>query len=131
MSAIGSPSTATRSANFPGSMAPTRSAHPGRWLCCSVYWFRLVVAARLATGNWSKQDGAYREHVLPDAIDARVAVEQAAVVGWERYVGRHGAMVGMHTFGASAPLKGLLARFGFTVEHVMQAARGQIAKHRG
>jgi transketolase len=75
------------------------------------------------------QDEAYRASVLPDAIEARVAVEQAAVVGWERYVGRRGAVVGMHTFGASAPLKGLLTKFGFTPEHVVEVARTQIAKH--
>ena len=75
------------------------------------------------------QDEAYRESVLPDAIDARVAVEQAATVGWERYVGRRGAVVGMHTFGASAPLKGLLTKFGFTPEHVVDVARAQVAKY--
>ena len=75
------------------------------------------------------QDEAYRELVLPDAIDARVAVEQAATVGWERYVGRRGAVVGMHTFGASAPLKGLLTKFGFTPEHVVDVARAQVAKY--
>jgi transketolase len=75
------------------------------------------------------QSGAYRESVLPDAIEARVAVEQAAAVGWERYVGRRGAVVGMHTFGASAPLKGLLTKFGFMPEHVVEVARAQVAKH--
>jgi transketolase len=78
---------------------------------------------------FEQQDEAYREAVLPDAIVARVAVEQAATMGWERYVGRRGAIVGMHTFGASAPLKGLLTKFGFTPEHVVSAAREQIAKH--
>lgn len=78
---------------------------------------------------FEQQDEAYRESVLPDAIEARVAVEQAAVVGWERYVGRRGAVVGMHTFGASAPLKGLLTKFGFTPEHVVEVARAQAAKH--
>jgi transketolase len=78
---------------------------------------------------FEQQDEAYREQVLPDAVKARVAVEQAAVLGWERYVGRRGVVIGMHTFGASAPLKGLLGKFGFTPEHVVQAAREQIAKH--
>jgi len=76
---------------------------------------------------FERQDNAYREKVLPDAISARVAVEQAGVIGWERYVGRRGAVVGMHTFGASAPLKGLLVKFGFTPEHVVKAAREQVA----
>ena len=68
---------------------------------------------------FEQQDEAYQEQVLPEAIDARVAVEQAATLGWARYVGRRGAVVGMHTFGASAPLKGLLTKFGFTPEHVV------------
>ena len=78
---------------------------------------------------FEQQDPAYREAVLPDAIEARVAVEQASVIGWERYVGRRGAIVGMQTFGASAPLKGLLSKFGFTPERVLAVAREQIAKH--
>jgi transketolase len=78
---------------------------------------------------FEKQDDAYRESVLPDAINARVAVEMAATLGWERYVGRHGAVVGMHTFGASSPIKDILTKFGFTAEKVIQAAREQIARH--
>ena len=78
---------------------------------------------------FEQQDEAYREQVLPDAIAARVAVEQAATIGWARYIGRHGAVVGMHTFGASAPLKGLLTKFGFTPDHVATVAREQLARH--
>ncbi len=80
---------------------------------------------------FEQQDETYRDQVLPDAIAARVAVEQAAVIGWARYVGRHGAIIGMHTFGASAPLKGLLTKFGFTPENVVKAAQQQIARHAG
>lgn len=79
---------------------------------------------------YEQQDEAYHERVLPEAISARVAVEQAAVLGWAHYVGRRGAIVGMHTFGASAPLKGLLTKFGFTPEHVVKAAKEQVARHR-
>jgi transketolase len=75
------------------------------------------------------QDEAYRQDVLPEAIASRVAVEQASTIGWERYVGRRGAIVGMHTFGASAPLKGLLSKFGFTPDHIVSVARDQIARH--
>jgi transketolase len=78
---------------------------------------------------FEQQDDAYREKVLPDAINARVAVEMASTLGWERYVGRHGAIIGMHRFGASAPIKGILTKFGFTAEHVIRAAREQIAQH--
>jgi transketolase len=64
--------------------------------------------------------------VLPPAVTARVAVEQASAIGWERYVGSAGAVIGMHTFGASAPLKDLKTKFGFTPEAVVAAARAQL-----
>lgn len=80
---------------------------------------------------FEQQDEAYRAEVLPNSIAARVAVEEAAVIGWDRYVGRGGAVIGMRTFGASAPLKSVLTRFGFTPEHVVSVAREQIAKHGG
>ena len=91
-----------------------------------------VPARIVSMPSWElfeQQDDSYRQEVLPDAIEARVAVEQASVIGWERYVGRRGAIVGMHTFGASAPLKGLLTKFGFTPDHVVSVARQQIARH--
>ncbi|MBV9219358.1 MAG: transketolase [Methylobacteriaceae bacterium] len=78
---------------------------------------------------FEQQDKSYRQTVLPDTIKPRVAVEQAAVIGWERYVGGAGAVVGMHTFGASAPLKGLLVKFGFTPENVVRVARDQLARN--
>ncbi len=65
----------------------------------------------------------YRESVLPEAVQARVAVEQASTLGWDRYVGPRGRIVGMHTFGASAPLKEVQRKFGFTPERVVEAAR--------
>lgn len=77
---------------------------------------------------FERQDQAYRDAVLPPAIIARVAVEQAATLGWERYVGMTGAVIGMRTFGASAPMKALLDKFGFTPEKVAEAARAQIAR---
>jgi transketolase len=69
------------------------------------------------------QPDAYRESVLPTAVQARVAVEQASTLGWDRYVGPHGQIVAMHTFGASAPLKEVQRKFGFTPERVVEAAR--------
>jgi len=93
------------------------------------------IAARVVSmPSWElfeQQDEAYQQQVLPETIEARVAVEQAATLGWARYVGRRGAIVGMHTFGASAPLRGLLTKFGFTPEHVVTAAREQIARRGG
>jgi transketolase len=68
----------------------------------------------------------YRETVLPAAVTARVSVEQASTFGWERYIGMSGQALGMTTFGASAPLKELQKKFGFTVERVMEAAREQL-----
>ncbi len=76
------------------------------------------------------QDAAYRAEVLPPEITARVSVEQAATIGWERYVGMRGAKIGMHTFGASAPLKALQTKFGFTPDRVAEAARDQVAQAR-
>jgi transketolase len=78
---------------------------------------------------FEKQELSYRETVLPPRIRARVAVEQGSVIGWDRYAGSTGAIIGMHTFGSSAPLKDLLTKFGFTPEKVMQAAMQQIEQN--
>jgi len=68
----------------------------------------------------------YREEVLPSDVKARVSVEQASEFGWQRYVGTTGCMVGMNTFGASAPLKELQTKFGFTPERIVEAAKEQV-----
>jgi transketolase len=75
---------------------------------------------------FEKQSAEYRASVLPLTITARVAVEQASTMGWARYTGLTGAIVGMTGFGASAPLKVLQQEFGFTTEHVVEAAKGQL-----
>jgi transketolase len=77
---------------------------------------------------FERQPREYRDDVLPPRIEARVSVEQASTFGWERYVGRDGIALGMHTFGASAPLEHLQQKFGFTVEHVAAAARQALAR---
>ena len=77
---------------------------------------------------FEEQEPSYRDSVLPPEVTARVSVEQASTFGWERYVGPAGARVGMETFGASAPLKELQKKFGFTAERVVEAARGQLAR---
>ena len=77
---------------------------------------------------FEQQSQSYRDSVLPPELTARVSVEQASTFGWERYVGPAGTMVGMASFGASAPLKELQKKFGFTVEHVLEAARAQLAR---
>jgi transketolase len=76
---------------------------------------------------FDQQPAEYRDHVLIPSVTARVAVEQASTVGWDRYVGIDGAVIGMHTFGASAPLKTLAAEFGFTSDGVVRTARERIA----
>jgi transketolase len=76
---------------------------------------------------FERQDAAYRESVLPSSITARVSVEEASVFGWERYVGTKGRIIGMRTFGASAPAKDLQNKFGFTTDAVIAAARDVLA----
>jgi transketolase len=75
---------------------------------------------------FDRQPAEYRDQVLPRSVRARVAIEQASTLGWDRYVGDGGAIVGMHTFGASAPLKQLLTRFGFTPDRVADVARQRV-----
>jgi transketolase len=92
-----------------------------------------VKARVVSMPSWElfeQQDEAYRDSVFPPSVHARVAVEQAATFGWERWVGLRGTVVGMRTFGASAPLKNLLQKFGFTVDNVVKAARDTIARAR-
>jgi transketolase len=72
------------------------------------------------------QPQEYRDRVLPPNVTARVSVEQASVFGWAKYVGSTGHSVGMRSFGASAPLKDLLKKFGFTADSVVQAAKEQL-----
>ena len=90
------------------------------------------IAARVVSmPSWElfeEQDQAYRDEVLPPSVRGRVAVEQATVIGWDRYTGSGGAIIGMHTFGASAPAAKLMAKFGFTPEKVLEAARAQAAR---
>jgi transketolase len=79
---------------------------------------------------FEEQDAAYKESVLPAAVTARVSVEMAATFGWERYVGAKGRMIGMHSFGASAPLKDLLKLFGFSADIVVAEARKALSEAR-
>ena len=90
------------------------------------------IAARVVSmPSWElfeEQDEAYRDSVLPAAITARVTVEEAAAIGWHRYAGRRGVVLGMHTFGMSAPIKVVAEHFGFTIEHVVAAAKQALAR---
>jgi transketolase len=103
-------------------------------LCVEVYE-RLTsegVAARVVSmPSWDlfeKQDQAYRDRVLPPDVVGRVAIEQGASLGWDRYVGLGGAILAMHTFGASAPNADLKTRFGFTPDHLYEAAKAQAGR---
>jgi transketolase len=103
-------------------------------LCVAAYEKLTAEGARVrvvSLPSWElfeKQTQAYRNSVLPPDVRARVSVEAGSVFGWERYVGLDGAILGMTTFGASAPAKDLFRKYGFTVEHVLEAARGVLAK---
>jgi len=72
---------------------------------------------------FERQDQSYRDEVLPPDIPARVSIEEASTLGWERFVGTEGAAIGMHTFGSSAPLKDVLTKFGFTPDKVAEKAK--------
>ena len=85
------------------------------------------LAARVVSlPSWylfDQQPEDYRDEVLPPAITARVSIEEASTLGWDRYVGPEGAMIGMHTFGSSAPLKDVTRKYGFTPERVVETAK--------
>lgn len=79
-------------------------------------------------GIFEAQSDEYKNQVLPPAVKARVSVEAASTFGWAQYVGPTGKMIGMHRFGASAPIKDVLKKFGFTPEKVIEAAREAMAQ---
>jgi transketolase len=80
------------------------------------------------TELFDEQDAAYKESVLPSSVAARVSVEMASTFGWERYIGIKGKAIGMRSFGASAPLKDLLKKFGFQTDNVVAAAKSLLGK---
>jgi transketolase len=90
------------------------------------------IAARVVSmPSWElfeDQDKSYRDSVFPPGVTARVAVEQAGPIGWDRYVGNTGAKVVMNTFGASAPIEKLQAKFGFSVENIVKLAKEQMER---
>ena len=105
-------------------------------LCISAYEAlkQEGIAARVVSmPSWElfeAQDRRYREEVLPPSVKARVTVEAGAVIGWDRYAGPDGTIIGMHSFGDSAPGSAVMRKFGFVADRVLQAAKDQIAKHR-
>jgi transketolase len=103
-------------------------------LCVSAYeqlkadGIKARVVSLPCWGLFDSQSDEYKAKVLPPEVKARVAVEQAATFGWSQYVGPAGIVIGMHRFGASAPIKDLQKKFGFTTENVVAAARKAIGK---
>ncbi len=103
-------------------------------LCVAAYEKLAVEGVRVRVVSmpcwelFEQQTQAYRDSVLPPDVRARVSVEAGSVFGWERYVGLDGAIVGMTTFGASAPAGQLFKKFGITAEHVIEAAREVLAR---
>jgi len=77
---------------------------------------------------FDKQEATYKDSVFPPSVTARVSVEMGATFGWERYTGAKGRNIGMHRFGASAPIKDLLKYFGFTVDHVVAEAHAVLGR---
>jgi transketolase len=78
--------------------------------------------------RYCREHPEYREEVLPSSVTARVSVEEGSTLGWARYVGAAGVALGMETFGASAPLKELQKKFGFTPENIVAEARRLVAR---
>ena len=77
---------------------------------------------------FEEQGEAYRNKVLPPDMTARVTVEEASPIGWDRYAGPRGVVLGMHTFGMSAPIKVVTKHFGFTPERVVAAAKKALGR---
>ena len=103
-------------------------------LCVAAYerLKREGIGARVVSmPSWElfeQQDRGYRDDILPPSVTARVTVEAGAVIGWDRYAGPDGAIIGMHSFGESAPGTDVMRKFGFVADKVLQAAKDQIAR---
>lgn len=102
---------------------------------CMTAWEKLkaegIKARVVSMPCWQlfeEQDAAYKESVLPASVTARVSIEMASPLGWDRYVGPKGTILAMRSFGASAPLKDLLKKFGFEPENVVAAAKKLLGK---
>ena len=84
---------------------------------------KVRVVSMPSTDVFDKQDAAYKEEILPNAVRRRVAVEMGASQNWYKYVGLDGAVLGIDTFGASAPAPKVLAEYGFTVENLVKVVQ--------
>ena len=86
--------------------------------------YKVRVVSVPSTDVFDAQDQAYKEEVLPNAVRRRVAIEMAASQPWYKYVGLDGAVIGIDTFGASAPAAKIIEEYGFTVENVVETVKG-------
>ncbi len=90
------------------------------------------IAARVVSmpcmEHFAAQPAEYRDHILPPSVRARVSIEAAATFGWHRWVGDLGEAIGMHSFGASGVAEDVFKHFGFTPEHVVDAARAVVKR---
>ena len=100
----------------------------GAWQQLSAQGIQTRVVSMPSWALFDAQDQAYRDSVLPPAVKARVTVEEASPIGWDRFAGPHGVVLGMRTFGMSAPMKVVTEHFGFTIEHVVSAAKQAMAQ---
>jgi transketolase len=92
---------------------------------------RVRVVSMPCMDTFTRSDEAYQEQVLPSSCPARVAVEAAAPLGWDRWIGPHGAFLGMTTFGESGPYKEVYKHFGITAERLVELAREVIERKKG
>jgi transketolase len=103
-------------------------------LCLSAYeqlsaeGIKVRVVSMPSWELFDEQSQDYRDNVLPPAVTARVSMEEASPIGWDRYVGSRGVVLGMRTFGMSAPIKVVTEHFGFVPEHVIAAAKDALAR---
>ncbi len=86
--------------------------------------YKVRVVSVPSTDVFDAQDQAYKEEVLPNAVRRRVAIEMAASLPWYKYVGLDGAVIGIDTFGASAPAAKIIEEYGFTVENIVETVKG-------
>ena len=118
-------------ADAPGGTPKSSSSRPGSELSLVVEAHEVLTAQGVRSRvvsmpSWDifeQQPQAYRDSVLPPSVTARIAVEQGSTLGWDRYVGAAGRVIGMSSFGASAPLKELQQHFGFEPDDVVSAAK--------
>ncbi len=124
------------SGNLGGAGDPAAGNGERRVALLAVYKRRITEGIRarvVSMPSWElfeRESQAYPDEVIPPHVTARISVEQASTTGWDRHVGPAGASIGMNTFGASAPLKALQKKFGFTADRLVVAVKERLARDR-